>query len=292
MEKLKLDQIIPDKNQPRKYFAVEKMASLKNSIKLQGIVQPLIVQKLGKQYLLIDGERRYRIAVELKLKEVPVHVIEAKNDFDRLVEQFHIQEQHESWTPVEKALAIMEISKISGKGLKEICEMLSVTERMVRVYTAFAGIQNKDRFIENQINITNAEGIRDIKIFARTIKEKVLDEPFTKAQEGKLEKVLVDKIKNSEITSYGGYTRIKDSFRSNPRLVDEFLTGEYDIDTQFVHSNAAGSSYIRNMVVSASYVNSKGQAFLKNPSVKITEQDLGILRRANKTIEEVIKLAE
>ena len=291
METLKLSQITPDVNQPRKYFAIEKMASLKDSIKRQGIVQPLIVQKQGKNYLLVDGERRFRVAQELGLKEVPVRIVEEKGDFERLIEQFHVQEQHESWTPVEKALAILDIVKVSGKSIKEVCEMLSIGERTMRLYTAFAGLQYKEKFVENHVNLANAEGIKEVKNFARTIKEKVLEEPFTKAQEGKMERVLIQKIKDGEITAKHGYSRIKDSFRSNPKLVDEFMTGVFDIDTNFVSSNAKGAAYIRNMIINCNYVASNGSGFLKNPSVKITDYDLATLERTKNVIEKVIKLA-
>jgi len=290
METLKLSQIIPDKNQPRKYFQVEKMASLKASIKRQGIVQPLIVQKLGKNYLLVDGERRFRVAQELGLKEVPVHIVEEKGDFDRLIEQFHVQEQHESWTPVEKALAVLEIVKVSGKSLQEVCEMLSVTERTVRTYTAFASLQNKEKFVQHQLNLSNAEGIREIKSFARNIKEKVLEESFTKADENRMEKLLIEKVRDGEINTHRGYTRIKDSFRSNPKLVDEFMEGKFDIDTKYVESNAKGSAYVRNMIVSCNYVISNGNGFLRNPSVKLTDNDLAILERTKEVVEKVLKL--
>ena len=59
--------------QPRQYFDKDKLVELKNSIKENGIIQPLIVAKSKKEgeYDLIAGERRYRAAVELKFKKVP-----------------------------------------------------------------------------------------------------------------------------------------------------------------------------------------------------------------------------
>lgn len=291
---MKIIEILPDKNQPRKYFAVEKMASLKDSIKKHGIITSLIVQKTEdkNKYLLVDGERRYRIATELGMKEVPVQIVEAKNDFNRLLEQFHIQEQHEGWAPTEKALAILEICKVSNKTVQEVCELLSIDNRTVRSYLAFAQLQNKNRFVESQVSLRNAELIQNMKGYIRKLKENVLEESFSKADEAKVEKVLVEKIKEKEIVNSGSYTRIKDSFRSNPKLIDKFTKNEFNIDENFVSSNAKGARALRNMVMNANYVISNGSLFLIEKSVALNDVDLSSLKRCVKVCQEVINLAE
>ncbi len=292
MEKLKLTQIVPDKNQPRKYFQVEKMASLKDSIRRNGIISPLIVQKEGDKYLLIDGERRYRSATELGLKEVPVQIVIPKNDFARLVEQFHIQEQHEEWTSVEKAQAILNIVEVSKKSLQEVCEMLSVDSKSLRMYIAFARLQHKERFFELQISISNAEKIQELKNFVRLIKEKTLNQAFTKNDESKLEKAIIEKIKDKEITGRRDYTRIKDSFRSQPKLIEKFLSGDFDIDAQFVKSNARGAYYARNMIQNLTYCIANAQGFLKEKSVTLTAGDVTLIKRGSRVLEDVLKLVE
>jgi len=293
MTTLKLSEIIPDKHQPRKYFQVEKMASLKDSIKKHGIIQPLVVQRDKNGYLLIDGERRYRAASDLKLKEVPVVIVIAKGDFERMVEQFHIQEQHESWSATEKAMAILEISKTSGKGVREVCEILSIGERQMRTYLAFAELQNKEKFLSYQISLENAEHIKELKLATRAIKEKVLDEPFTRAQEGKMEKILVEKINRGEIgIKRGDYTRLKDSFRSEPKLIDKFLDhGEsIDLDEQYIGSKAQGAASLRNAVFSAAHITSYGKMFLKLKNVAMTDSDITYLKAAARTLKEILSL--
>lgn len=292
MKTLEINEIVPDKNQPRKYFGLEKMASLKDSIKRHGIITPLTVQKEGDHYLLIDGERRFRAATQLKMKEVPVNIIEPKDSFTRLLEQFHIQEQHESWSPTEKAMAILEICEVSKKSLKDVCDMLSIEERMARYYTAFAKLQNKDRFLELNISIYNAEKIHEVKNFVRNIKENVLGETFTKAQENVLEKALIKKIADKEIAVRGDYSRIKDSFRSNPKLIEKFLKDDFNIDEQFIKSNAKAARYMRNLVTSCNYVISNGSGFIKDPNVKPTEADLSSIRRCEKVCKTILSMVE
>ena len=76
-ELLSIDLINLPASQPRRYFDSLAMQSLVESIKTDGILQPLLVRPVGNnQYELIAGERRYRAAREIGLKEVPVTIRE------------------------------------------------------------------------------------------------------------------------------------------------------------------------------------------------------------------------
>lgn len=291
MNTLKLTEIVPDKNQPRKYFGVEKMASLKDSVKKHGIITPIVVQKEGDKYLIVDGERRYRTAKDLNLKEIPVQIISPKNAFVRLLEQFHIQEQHESWSATEKALAIIEISDVAKKSLSEVCELLSIDKRAFRYYQAFALLQNKDKYLDSNVNLKNAEKIIEVKNFARRTKEN-LNKPWTRADADKLEKVLIQKIKDKEIQERSDYSRIKDSFRRDPKLIDKFMNEEYDINRQFIESKARSAYYARNVVTNCNYVAANGSGFLRDPNVKLTGTDILALKRCRKVCDDIIKLTE
>ena len=81
-DKISISSIVPNKNQPRKFFEKESLDDLTNSIKERGIIQPLIVRKSDDQeekYELIAGERRWQAAQSAGLHEVPAIVIEADN---------------------------------------------------------------------------------------------------------------------------------------------------------------------------------------------------------------------
>ncbi len=290
---VKITEVVADVNQPRKYFAVEKMASLKDSIKKHGIISPLIVEKKNGKYYLIDGERRFRAASDLRLGTVPVEVVSSKDPFVRLLEQFHIQEQHEAWSQTEKAMAIEEIAKQSKKSLKEVCDMLSIGERTARMYIAFAELQNKDRFLQSQCSISNAEKIKEIKKHIKRIKENTLGESLSKADEGKIEKVIIGKIKDGEVSLRSDYTRIKDSLLANPKLINGFIEGkEFDIDQMFIKTNAKGAYHYRNMMQNGAYFLSNGNSFLKEKSVKMTEADILRVKNIKKVCEQIISLAE
>jgi ParB family transcriptional regulator, chromosome partitioning protein len=106
---LSLGQIVLPKKQPRRFFAEPAMASLVESIKTYGILQPLLVRPTsGKRYELVAGERRYRAAIELDLPAVPVHI---QNLDDQSAAQVALLEnlQREDLNPVEETEAILEL---------------------------------------------------------------------------------------------------------------------------------------------------------------------------------------
>ena len=80
--KISISSIVPNKNQPRKFFEKNALDELTNSIKERGIIQPLIVRKCEDQaekFELIAGERRWQAAQSAGLNEVPVVILEADN---------------------------------------------------------------------------------------------------------------------------------------------------------------------------------------------------------------------
>lgn len=72
-----VNQIVANPHQPRHQFDSEKLENLAQSIKMHGIIQPLIVSKNGNKYELIAGERRFQASQRIGLKKVPVIIREA-----------------------------------------------------------------------------------------------------------------------------------------------------------------------------------------------------------------------
>lgn len=131
---LKISDITVSK-QPRENFNEEKLQELADSISRHGILQPLIVTLTEGQYRLVVGERRLRAAKMAGLEEVPVIVIESKNELDlgiiQLVENLH----RDDLNPVEEAkgyknliekfgLSHENISQLVGKSRAHITNML------------------------------------------------------------------------------------------------------------------------------------------------------------------------
>ena len=103
VETLRITQVEPNRNQPRRSFDDDKIDELAESIKEHGIIQPIIVVKNGEMYRIVAGERRWRAAKKLGLKEVPV-VIRNYSEFE--IAQIALIEnlQRENLNPIEEAI--------------------------------------------------------------------------------------------------------------------------------------------------------------------------------------------
>lgn len=75
-----IEKIRPNRNQPRKNFAPEKLEELAASIREQGIIQPLVVTRKDDHFEIIAGERRWRAAQKAGLHEIPIVIREATPD--------------------------------------------------------------------------------------------------------------------------------------------------------------------------------------------------------------------
>ena len=101
--KLKLNEIEPNKNQPRKHFDDEALSELAASIEKHGVIQPLLVRPLtGGTYQLVAGERRWRASRMAGLTEVPV-VIKELSDADASALALIENLQREDLDPIEEA---------------------------------------------------------------------------------------------------------------------------------------------------------------------------------------------
>lgn len=100
---LGIEQLVPGSHQPRKVFDRESLETLADSIKQNGLIQPIIVKKSGEKYEIVAGERRWRAAAEAGLHEVPVWVLREKTHSAVLALVENIQ--RENLNPMEQALA-------------------------------------------------------------------------------------------------------------------------------------------------------------------------------------------
>lgn len=128
-----IEEVYPNRSQPRKHFDESKLQELAETIKEKGILDPLMVRKMGEGYELIAGERRWRAAQKAGLKEVPVIVREVD---DREVLEISLIEnlQREDLNPIEKA-----------EGFKRLIEEFQVSQEKI------SGRVGKDR-----TTVTNA----------------------------------------------------------------------------------------------------------------------------------------
>ena len=103
--KVSIDYLEPNPWQPRREFDEEKLNELAESIKIHGIIQPIAVRRLNaRSYQIISGERRWRAAKSIDLKEIPVNIISA--DDQTMLEIALLENiQRDDLNPMEVALS-------------------------------------------------------------------------------------------------------------------------------------------------------------------------------------------
>ena len=132
-----IEEIRPNRSQPRKHFDESKLQELADSIKEKGILEPLLVRKVAEGYELIVGERRWRAAQKADFKEVPILVKEA-DDREALELSLIENLQREDLNPIEEAEAL--------KGLIE--EGISQEELATRIGKDRTTISNTLRLLK------------------------------------------------------------------------------------------------------------------------------------------------
>jgi ParB family chromosome partitioning protein len=122
--KVRISQIEPNRDQPRKMFDEDALIELSESIKQYGVLQPLLVQKKDNYYEIIAGERRWRAAKLAGIKEIPVVI---KDYSDQEVMEIALIEniQREDLNPIEEARAYQRLIKDYRLKQDEVAEKVS-----------------------------------------------------------------------------------------------------------------------------------------------------------------------
>ena len=128
---LRVSDIEPNKDQPRKAFEPNALAELADSIREHGILQPVVVRALpGGVYQIIAGERRWRASRMARLSEIPAIVIEAD---DAKVRELALIEnlQRQDLTPLEEAEGYRSLMEHSGMTQEEVAARLGKSRPVV-----------------------------------------------------------------------------------------------------------------------------------------------------------------
>ena len=113
---IKIHEIMPNVNQPRKTFNEDKIEELADSIREHGIIQPIVVRKKKKGYEIVAGERRWRAAMKAGLAEVPCLLKELTDEQNMLIAIIENM-QREDLNPIEEAEGLHQM--VSNFGLTQ-----------------------------------------------------------------------------------------------------------------------------------------------------------------------------
>jgi ParB family chromosome partitioning protein len=160
-----IEEIIPNRSQPRKHFDPSRLQELAESIKEKGVLEPLIVRRIDQGYELIVGERRWRAAQKAGLKEVPVLLKEAEG---REVLELSLIEnlQRENLNPIEEAEAFKRLAEEFRISHEELATRIGKDRTTITNAMRLLKLPSEVRteLLENRITSGHARAILSLEI--------------------------------------------------------------------------------------------------------------------------------
>lgn len=245
---IKISKIEPNRLQPRKEFNQNALEELAESVKLYGVIQPLLVQKKEDYYEIIAGERRWRAAKLAGLKELPVVIkdyseqevieislieniqredlnpIEEAYAYKRLIDEYNLKQEEialrvsKSRSVITNTMRLLRLSEAVKQML--INEDLSSGHARALLAIENTDLQNKlaEKIVENNLSVRDTEKlIKDI-LNPKELKPlvKKSDEIIYKDIEKKIQNIVGTKVKLNHNTK--GKGRIEIEFYSEEEL--------------------------------------------------------------------------
>jgi len=202
IQNLKVIEVEPNKDQPRRSFDEESIEELASSIKEYGVIQPIIVTKQNDYYQIVAGERRWRASKKAGLSEIPAIVREydkQKNSEIALIENI----QRQDLNPIEKAMAIRELLDtydltqqkladklgISRSGLANTVRILNLSPKVIELVKegklteghckALLAVEDEEKQYQAAIHmIESGDSVREAEKQVRIKKKKVSNDRY------------------------------------------------------------------------------------------------------------------
>lgn len=243
IHKIKISEIEPNKNQPRRTFNSESIDELSESIKKYGVIQPIIVTKKDNFYEIIAGERRWRASKKAGLSEMPCIIRddeERKNKEIALIENI----QREDLNPIEKARSFRTLMDEYGMTQQELAQTIGISRsalaNTVRLLNldprvtdlalqgklteghcrSLIGIENGDKQYAMAIQIIeNGDSVREIE-------RKVKNKKSAQAQRGERPYEAIYRDIENRFQGFFG-TKVKlDAGKKKGKIIIEYVSNE------------------------------------------------------------------
>ena len=198
---VKISKVEPNREQPRKKFDEDALLELSESIKMYGVLQPLLVSDKKDYYEIVAGERRWRVAKMAGLKEVPVVIKEFSDQ--EIVEISLIENiQREDLNPVEEAMAYKRLIDEFNLKQDEIAERVSKSRTAVtnslRLLKLDARVQQM--MVDEMISAGHARALLAISDAEKqySVAMRIFDEKLSVRETEKLVKTILNPSKKRE----------------------------------------------------------------------------------------------
>lgn len=217
VRELRINEVEPNTEQPRKTFNDEKLAGLAESIKQHGVVQPLIVRRDGNTYKIVAGERRWRAARLAGLQTVPVIVkdLSGKQTMEiALIENL----QREDLNPIEEAEAYEKLINEYGMTQEEVSVTVGKSRPAIANSMRLLTLQEKikEKLITGEISSGHARALLSVEsndLRLKAMEEVIKKEMSVRETERFVKQLTTQKTKKKKKLPDAEYQAIEERFR-------------------------------------------------------------------------------
>lgn len=223
---LPLDDILPNRFQPRIKFNEDSIIELSESIKEHGVIQPIVVRPVGDKYEIIAGERRYKASCMAGLEKIPALITDL-NDKDSAEVALIENVQRKDLTPIEEAISYKKILDMGYLTQEKLAEKLgkkqSTVANKLRLLNLDEDVQ--EAILEDKISERHARSILKLQNPAdqKKVLKKIIDERLTVRK--------TDEVINNMLN--GTFEETKQPVTVEPIVKDEAPVEDNSTETPF-----------------------------------------------------------
>lgn len=199
---LELDDILPNRFQPRFKFHEQAITELAESIKEHGVIQPILVRRLGDKYEIIAGERRYKASLLAGKRTIPA-IVSDLNDKDSAEVALIENVQRQDLTPIEEAVSYRKILDMGYLTQEQLAEKLGKTQSTISNKLRLLNLDDdvQEALLDEKISERHARSLLKVesKQKQKEILEKIINERLTvKKTDDLINNVLAGKVDDLE----------------------------------------------------------------------------------------------
>ncbi len=227
---LYLDDIIPNRFQPREVFDEKPLKELAVSIKEHGVIQPIIVRKVNDKYEIIAGERRYKASALAGLTKIPA-IIRDLDDKESSKVALLENLQRKNLNPIEEAKTYQKILELDEMTQEDLAKTMGKSQSAVANKLRLLSLPEevKDALMKDKISERHARALlnlEDAKEQTDLLKEIIDNKMTVKQVEEKIKGVPSNNVEELEQTEMQNAQKIpgQDQYIANSPLIPSFLT--------------------------------------------------------------------
>ena len=230
---IKLDDIIPNRFQPREVFDEVALNELADSIRQHGVIQPIVVRQVGNKYEIIAGERRYKASAIAGLTKIPA-IIKNLDDKESSIVAYIENAQRRNVSVIEEARTSERILKNNNMTQEQLAHELGISQSALanKLRLLSLPLEVQDALMKNEISERHARSLLSVK------------EPNKQIE-------LLNRVKNNKMTVRELESEIKSMYDNNTTNVnnDGSMYVNNNMNAQFIPTNMNDLSVNNNQFV-------------------------------------------